>query len=158
MYEITASADIAAPPEAVWALLCDPARYPDFVDPTDEMLSVPEAPFGEGSTYREYGGIPPFKAESEWTVTAFEPVTRQVHVGDDGGTTMHLDVTLEPTATGTRYTQVFRIEPRWFLRPVMAVMWPLLMRGRGQTAMDRTADGLRRLTEAERPAPDEAGS
>lgn len=155
MYEITASADIAAPPEAVWAILCDPTLYPEFVVPTDEMLDVSEGTFGEGSTYREYGGIPPFKGESDWRVTAFEPVTHQVHVGDDGGTTMHLDVALEPTAAGTRYTQVFRIEPRWFLRPVMALMWPLMMRGRAQTAMDRTADGMRRLAEAERAPFDE---
>lgn len=148
MYAVTATTEIAAPPEAVWAVLDDPARYPEIADPTDRMLEVPEGPLAEGAVYREYGGIPPFKGESTWEVTAYEPHRRQLHVGDDGSATMRLDVTLEPTDGGTRYTQRLEMELRPLLRPVMAVLWPLLMRGRAQAAMDRTVENVRRVAEA----------
>lgn len=84
MTSVIASTDIAAPSNVIWELLCDPRRYPEFADPADRMLSVPNEEFGAGIVYREYGGIPPFKAESTWRVMAFEPMQRQVHVGDDG--------------------------------------------------------------------------
>ena len=82
-------------------------------------------------------------------MTAYEPHRRQVHVGDDGAATMRLDITLEPQGEGTRYTQRLEMELRPLLRVVMAVLWPLLMRGRAQAAMDRTVENVRRAAEAE---------
>ena len=76
MAEVTASIDIKAPPEAIWALMCDPNRYPELAEPTDRMVSVPDDGFGVGYAYQEYGGIPPFKGESTWRVTEFDPMRR----------------------------------------------------------------------------------
>ena len=156
MPEVIATTGIAAPPDEVWALICTPERYPEFADPADRMLSVPDGDFGRGSVYREYGGVPPFKAESTWRVTAFEPVRRQVHVGDDGSMTLDLTIELTPIDTGTRLTQTLALTPRWYLRPVFAVLWPLFMRKRAQQAMDRTVQNVRRIVEASRSAPSAA--
>ncbi|MDX1419567.1 MAG: SRPBCC family protein [Rubricoccaceae bacterium] len=147
MAEVSATTDIAAPPDTIWALLCDPRGYPELADPTDRMLSVPDEPMGVGSVYREVGGIEPFKGESTWRVTVFEPMRRQVHVGDDGSMTMDLHVEIEPTAAGCRYTQRLSMTPRWYLRPVNAVLWPLMMRRRAQEAMDKTVQNVKRLAE-----------
>lgn len=147
MAEVIASTDINTPPEAIWALMCDPHRYVEIADPTDRMLSVPEDEFGVGYIYREYGGIPPFKGESTWRVTVFEPMRRQVHVGDDGSMTMDLLIELEPIETGTRLTQRLAMKPRWYLRPVNAVLWPLMMRNRAQMAMDKTVANVKRIAE-----------
>ncbi|MDX1547093.1 MAG: SRPBCC family protein [Rhodothermales bacterium] len=148
MAEVIASTDIAAPPAAIWALLCDPQCYPELADPTDRMLSVPDEEMGAGYVYREYGGVPPFKGESTWRVTVFEPMRRQVHVGDDGAMTMDLHIELEPTATGTRLTQRLAMTPRWYLAPVNLLLWPLLMRKRAQEAMDKTVVNVKRMAEA----------
>lgn len=147
MAEVQATTDIAAPVEVVWGLMCDPHRYPELADPTDEMLDVPDAPFGVGYTYRENGGIPPFKGESTWEVTVFEPLLRQVHVGDDGTVRMDLYIELEPTSTGTRFTQRLEMTPRWYMRPINALLWPLMMRARAQAAMDQTGRNVKRAAE-----------
>lgn len=152
MSEVKASIHIDAPPGAIWALLCDPRCYPEYADPTDRMLSVPDEQMGVGYVYKEYGGVPPFKGESTWEVTAFEPMRRQVHVGDDGAMTMHLEVDLEPRDGGTRLTQRLELTPRWYLRPVHLVLWPLLLHKRAQEAMDKTVRNAKRMAESARAA------
>jgi hypothetical protein len=39
--------------------------------------------------------------------------------------------------------------PAWYLAPVMAVMWPLLMRERAQEALDKTMANVKRIAESE---------
>ena len=145
--QVTSSIEIAAPPTAIWELMCDPSRYAEIADPTDRMIHVPDPPFGLGSVYREYGGIPPFKGESEWRVTVFEPERRQVHVGDDGMMTLDLTIEIEPTEAGARLTQTLALKPRWYIAPVNALLWPLLMHRRAQAAMDRTVENVKRAVE-----------
>lgn len=147
MGRVIASTEIAAPPQAIWAIMCDPHAYPEFADPTDRMLDVPEEDFGVGYTYREYGGVPPFKGESTWRVTVFEPMHRQVHVGDDGTMTMHLEIRIDPIPQGSRLTQTLELTPSWYLAPVNAVLWPLMLRKRAQAAMDKTVENVKRTLE-----------
>lgn len=148
MPRIVASTEIDTGPEPVWELFSDPKRYPDYVDATERMLEVPDE-FGTGAVYREYGGIPPFLAESEWKVTELEPMRHQVHVGDDGKMTMHLDCRFEPTDGRTRLTLSLDLQPRWFMVPVNAVLWPLMMRKRTQAVLDGTVANAKQLAEAE---------
>ncbi len=147
MPRVVSSIDISAHPEAIWKLMCDPTTYPELADPTDRMISVPEGEFGLGYTYKEYGGIPPFKSESEWMVTDFEPMTRQVHVGDDGQMKFNLEIRLDPIEQGTRLTQTLELNPRWYLVPVSALLWPVMMRSRAQAAMDKTVANVKRMVE-----------
>lgn len=147
MAEVIASIDINSTPDVIWEMLCDPHRYPELADPTDRMLSVPDEEVDVGYVYREYGGVPPFKGESTWRITEFEPMRRQVHVGDDGSMTMDLIIEIVPTETGVRYTQHLKMTPRWYLRPINAVLWPLLMRQRAQEAMDKTVINVKMVAE-----------
>lgn len=150
MAAVSSTTRIDASPEKIWKLICDQARYPDFADPTDRMLDLPVGEFGAGSVYREYGGIPPFKGESTWTVTEFKPVHRQVHIGDDGSMTLHLTIEITPTDDrGSRLEQTLQLEPRWYLKPVFLVLWPLMLGDKAQTAMDVTVGNVKRICESE---------
>ena len=144
----TASTEIRAAPESVWALMCDVNRYPEVSAATDRMVNVPKEDIAVGYVYREYGGIPPFKSESEWRVTEFEPIRRQVHVGDDGMVKLDLSIDLLPTQAGTRLTMTVALRPRWFVAPVNAILWPLFMRKRGQEAVDKTVANAKRIVES----------
>ncbi len=148
MASVTATTEVNGGPEAIWSILSDPNRYPEIADPTERMVEVPDGEMGVGYVYKEFGGIKPFVGESEWRVTEFEPMRRQVHVGDDGTVTMNLEIELTPTDDGTRVTQTLGMEPRWYLVPVNAILWPLMMRKRSQEAMDKTLANLKRIVES----------
>lgn len=160
MARIVASTRISAAPEVVWALNSDPNRYPELVDATDRMVDVPDEPMQVGYRYREYGGIRPFKGESRWCVTEFEPPRRQVHVGTDGTMTVTLVIEVAPVDGGSQLTLSLDLRPRWFLAPLNAILWPALMRRRTQGSMDATAATVKRVAEsmeAEDPSRDRAG-
>jgi hypothetical protein len=149
---VVASTDIGAPQEAVWDLYCDAHRYPEFADPTQRMVHVPEGPIGEGFTYKEYSALGPFKGESEWTVTEFQPQSRQVHEGDDGTMRLHLEIDIEPTSTGCRLTQQMGVEPRGAAKVGLTLLWPLFMRRMLQKSMDRTVANFREAAETSPPS------
>lgn len=148
MPHIESSIEIAAPPEKVWELISDPDRYPEWVVPTDEMLEVPQGELGAGSVYKERGGIAPFKGTSEWRVNAFEPHHRQVHDGDDGTMKIHLEIEITPAGGGSRMRQSIDAEPRWFIAPLVLVLWPLMLRSKAQRAMDDTLANAKAIVEA----------
>ena len=146
---IETSIEIAATSGAVWDLMMQPARYTEFMEPADEMLDLGDGIVKEGYVYKERGGIPPIKSVSTWTVTTFDPETRQVHDGDDGKAKIHLDWVIRPTESGSHLSHTLDLKPVWYLAPVMAVMWPLLMRKRAQEALDKTMANVKRIVEAE---------
>ena len=148
MADVTGTTLINTGPEPIWELMCDPNRYPDFVENTERMVDVGSGDFGVGYVYKEYGGLKPFLGESEWRVTEFEPMRHQTHVGDDGKMRIHLDIDLDPKDEGTNLTLKVVLEPRWFIAPVSAVMWPLVMRKRAQADMDGTTANVKRLLES----------
>jgi hypothetical protein len=39
------------------------------------------------------------------------------------------------------------MQPRWFLAPVNAVLWPLMMRKRAQAVLDKTVANAKRIVE-----------
>lgn len=149
MPHVTSSTVIDTGPEPIWALMSDPHRYPDFVDATDRMVDVGSGTFGVGYTYKEFGGVGPFRSESEWVVTEFEPMRYQAHLGDDGKMRMPLSIELEQVGQATRLTITFGLQPRWFLALPFGLLWPLMMRKRTQRVMDVTVETARRIVQSE---------
>ena len=149
MPTVSSSIEIAAPEERVWDLESHPRRYPEWVVATDRMLDVPSDGLGHGATYREYGGLAPFKAESEWLVTVFEPHRRQVHLGDDGTVEVELTIEIEPIDGGSRLTQTLEVRPRGMLGALLRLMWPLIVSRRLQRANDQTVANAKRLVESD---------
>ena len=130
MRRVSGSATVAAPVEAVWNLMCDMPRYAEWVETTDKVIDMAQGPIEVGYTYREYGGVPPFKGESDWRVSEFEPMARQRQIGDDGMVITDLSIGLEPRPEGTLLTMTVDLAARWFIAPLNAVLWPLMMRRR----------------------------
>lgn len=149
MPHVTSSVLINSGPEPIWALVSDPARYPEFVGATEKMLDVPGGELEVGYTYREYGGIEPFFSESTWTVASYEAMSHQSHLGDDGKMRMFLEIDLEPAGDATRLTFVFGLKPRWFLAAPLAAMWALSLRKRTQGVIDASAEAAKSIIEAE---------
>jgi len=54
-----------------------------------------------------------------------------------------------PTDAGSHLAHTAELKPVWYLAPVMAVMWPLVMRKRTQQYMDRTMENVKRIVESE---------
>lgn len=140
--------EIKATPESVWDLISDVKRYPEWITVTDRIVSMPDGPMAVGYEYEEYGGIPPFKSESKWRITEFEPNSRQVHIGNDGSMTIKYEIELVPTESGTTLVQRLDFKPRWWIMPMMLIMWPLLMGRRGRAAMRQTQLNAKKILEA----------
>lgn len=147
MFEVSATTEVEAPPSAVWKVFEDPHRYPEISVATDRMIDVPDVPIGRDSTYKEYGGVRPFKAESSWRVTEFDPHRRQVHVGDDGSYTLEMVVETEETARGCQLAMSFGAKPRWYMVVPTAILWPIMMRQRTQKVIDETVENIGRAAE-----------
>jgi uncharacterized protein YndB with AHSA1/START domain len=148
MLNVSSSIEISAPEAQVWDLESDPGHYPEWVVAADRMLAVPSDGLREGATYREYGGMAPFKSESGWLVTVFEPHRRQVHLGDDGTVELELTVEIEPVDGGSRLTHTLEVRPRGVQGALMRLMWPLVIERRLQRDTDRTLANAKRLVES----------
>ena len=147
MPKLSTSVTIDASPEKAWDLGCDVRRYPEWVAFTDRIIDPGEGEMRMGFSWKEHGGVAPFKGDAEWKVAEFEPHTRMRHVGDDGSATIDLVVEIEATNGGCRLSPSMDLKPRWYLAPVMAVMWPLTMRKRAKAALDETMGNAKRLLE-----------
>ena len=141
--------EVKAPPERVWALISDASRFPEWVEFTDRIVEAPQGAMAVGSTWREYGGVPPFKSEMQWRMTEFDAPLRQVSVGEDKRARIELALELTPSGEGTRVRAQMDAQPRGVMAPIVKVMWPLLMRGRAQRAMEGTFANAKRILEAE---------
>ncbi|MCI0852040.1 MAG: SRPBCC family protein [Chloroflexi bacterium] len=151
MFNFSVSTDIKCSAEQLWELLDDTEKYPDWIEVTDRMLEVAEGGLKLGAVYREYGGIPPFKGESTWNVTVFEPYSRQVHIGDDGAMTITLEILINPHDDVVTLVQNLRFKPRWWIFPMSLIMWPALMGRRGRAAIEKTQANAKAILEATAP-------
>lgn len=148
MRRVSSTVVIDSGPEAVWRLLSEPDRYPDYVPAADRLLATSDQSVRAGTTYREYGGIAPFIGESDWVVREYEPMRHQHHVGDDGMVRMLLDLDVDEVDDDhTRLTISLEVRPRWFMAVPNAILWPVLMRRRAQQVVDGTVANAKHLVE-----------
>jgi carbon monoxide dehydrogenase subunit G len=148
MIEVTASAFVPAPPERVWELLSDTARYAEWVVGTDEVTRT-DGPAREGSTYEEVNPIlGPWKAKTHWRVTDFEPPRRQIHVGEGLPLISEFAVVMEAEheADGTRVNLGLRGTPS--LGPVGSA-FAALMRGQVERDNRRSVEAFAELARRE---------
>ena len=111
--EVTASAIVPASPDRVFELLCDTARYPEWVTGTDAVTRT-DGPAREGSTYDEVNPIlGPWKAKTHWRVVDHEPPRRTRHETGDIPLSSRFEVIMEvaPEGDGSRLSLSLRGEP-----------------------------------------------
>jgi uncharacterized protein YndB with AHSA1/START domain len=111
--EVTASAEIAAPPAKLWELLCDTSRNPEWVAATAGVPRT-DGPARLGSTYDEINPIMgPLRAKTRWTVIEFDPPHRQVHRSENVpfASEMLVIIDLTPSGDGSEVTITLRQRP-----------------------------------------------
>ncbi len=139
MGQITSMVDIAAPVENVWNAFSDPHGWPDWIENTVAILSVEGEPLAEGTTYRERSIVMgPWKSESRWKVTRFQPHSIQVHEGHLPGVgALVLTVGFEPAGEeGTRFSMALRYDT--ILGPLGALLDRLMVNRMMQRSFDRS--------------------
>jgi|tagenome__1003787_1003787.scaffolds.fasta_scaffold20941940_2 hypothetical protein len=97
MADVTFRSSASAPvtTEQAWAVVCDTARYAEWVVATDAVTRT-DGPARLGSTYTEINPmLGPWKARTNWVVVEFDPPHRQVHRTEDIPLSREVLVTME---------------------------------------------------------------
>lgn len=149
MPHVTASTDIDVPRDELWDFVNDFDRMTDWVTFAEELRYLSPGEVGEGTVYREYGGVGPISSESEWEITAFEPPSRQVHVGDLGIMRPELIMTFEERDGGTRFTQELAFRALPAVRPLGWLLEKLFIERSMRSGLQETQRNLKRLAETE---------
>ncbi|MBE0690634.1 MAG: SRPBCC family protein [Anaerolineae bacterium] len=105
---------IEAPLEAVWQCLNDIDRTSEWVVGLEAAEVITNGPFGVGTIYVDHNRLGPFPQVTPWHITAFEPMTRQVHVSESAALPSTITFIVAPTAIGT-YVQMaveYQLLPR----------------------------------------------
>lgn len=145
---IIASADVQAPPERVWELVSDTARYAEWVESTLQVTRT-DGPARLGSTYDEQTRISgPWKTTTRWRITEFEAPHRQVHAGEGVATAkdMALVIELVPSGSSTHLTMTLRYTPRF---GVIGAVMDRAIAGRVRSAQQRSANAFAALVARE---------
>lgn len=99
---LEAVVDIVAPPARVWEVISDPGRMPDFSPTTKAMKPLGEPKAGTWTVNWNQAGWKMWPTSSR--ILAYEPEREFAFKMNENGVTWRF--TLEPTANGTRLTQV----------------------------------------------------
>jgi carbon monoxide dehydrogenase subunit G len=148
MLQVTASAVVPAPPERVFELVSDTARYSEWVAGT-EAVTRTDGPAAEGSTYDEVNPIlGPWKASTHWRVVEHEAPRRSVHTTGDIPLSRHFEVVMEvaPEGDASRVTMTLRGQPA--MGPIGAG-FARLMRGQVDRDNRRTVEAFAELATRE---------
>ena len=151
MATIQGSVDIAAPRQAVWDVMSDVSRYSELGSFTDEAIMVSDGELCKGSVYSETGKIAGMKYNSEWTVTEFDPVSRQVHVGVESS--MRIEVTwdlVESDAENTKAFQVVELTMMPKFRPLGILLEKSFVTRMMTKGLVDLRENLKRIAEAEK--------
>lgn len=118
---------INAPVELVWQCLNDIDHTPEWVTGLEHAQITTAGPFGLGSVYTDYNRLGPFLQVTQWYITAFEPLTRQVHESVSSVLPSRMVLNLLPVRGGTHLQMIveYSFLPR--LGPVGRLLENLLM-------------------------------
>jgi uncharacterized protein YndB with AHSA1/START domain len=73
MIEVTAERSIAAPPDALWPLVSDPARLPAWFTFAERVEVLDDGPDGPGQRRRQHGHWGKRESEVDQVITRWEP-------------------------------------------------------------------------------------
>ena len=146
MSRVTASIDIAAPPERVWEVVMDPRRLGEWVTIHREIDRVSDQPLRDGSTLRQQLTLRGVHFHVRWTVSeAREP---ELAVWDGRGparSKAHTRYRLKPRDGGTRFEYENEFTPP--LGPLGAAASRAIVGGLPQREANATLQRLKSLIE-----------
>ena len=73
MIEVTAERSIPSPPDALWPLVSDPARLPDWFTFAERVEVLDGGPDGPGQRRRQHGHWGKRRSEVDQLITRWEP-------------------------------------------------------------------------------------
>ncbi|MCL1869046.1 MAG: SRPBCC family protein [Promicromonosporaceae bacterium] len=137
--------DVAAPTDAVWAVLQDVEAWPTWTSSMTSVRRSAAGPLQAGEHVKvRQPGLPP----AEWTVTSVEQGASFTWVSHATGVTTSGSHVVAPTRDGSRVT--LTLEQHGPLSPVMSV----LLGGKARRFVEIEAAGLRaRMQRPPSPAP-----
>ena len=102
--KVERSIEIAASPEAIFAVVMDPARLGEWVTIHDELKSAPDGPLRKGSKLEQSLKVAGQRFDVSWTVAEAKRPSRIVWEGrGPARTTARAVYELAPVASGTRF-------------------------------------------------------
>jgi len=127
---------IKAPVESVWNCLSDIEHTPEWVIGLKSVKVTSDSPRGVGTSYHDYNQIGPFVQASSWSITSFDPMTKQIHESTSSLLPTTITFNLMPMADGTfvhmvvdyRFWPRLGIASRVFERLVMNHLLGLILR------------------------------
>jgi hypothetical protein len=140
---------VEAPLRDVWALVSDVERCPEWIHFVTVTTPVTDGPTREGTVYKEWSQVGPFKSESEWRVTEFEPFRRQTHVGRMPEGVATLRIRLEPEGDGTRWHHEMEIRVLPNVRPLGWLLERLVVRRKMQADFRRMLETAKDILESD---------
>ena len=138
---------IDAPPEAVWALISDIRRGPEWVTVMEEVVHVSDEQTTQGTVYREISKIGPSRSETEWRITRFDPPRVQIHECKEPTLQATLTMQVEPDGTGSRFIHQTDFEMLPVFRPLGWLAESLVGKRLMQREMTQTVANAKRLLE-----------
>ncbi|CAB4866465.1 unannotated protein [freshwater metagenome] len=107
MSEVRESIEIAAPPDAVWALALDPARLADWVTIHRSLGDVDPGPPRAGMRMDQTLTLRGAPFRVRWTLVVCEPPDRaEWHGLGPAGSRAQTSYELEPAGNGTRFSYI----------------------------------------------------
>ena len=140
MRDFTISVEIAAPPSAVWRVMSDVERWPEWTSSVTSVRITPPAPVGIGTraTIKQPKFPPAF-----WRVTEVEPNRHFTWVSSAPGMQVVARHSIEPIPSGSRITLALRFNG------FLGGMWGRMTSGINRRYLELEANGLKRRVESE---------
>lgn len=138
--------DIAAPPEAVWAVVMDPARLEEWVSIHRELLSHTPGPPAVGARMEQSLVLRGAKFKVKWELVQCDaPHVAEWHGKGPARSHAETEYRLEPHDGGTRFH--YRNEFKAPLGPLGAVASKALVGGLPEKEAHASLDALKALVE-----------
>ena len=109
--KIEVATAIAAPPDTVFAVMTDIARWAEIMRGVEKVELLTEGPMRAGTRCRETRTIFGRSATEEMTVAEIDPPRRLVFTAGNHGTRYLATHTIEPTPGGSRLILTFKGTP-----------------------------------------------
>ena len=137
--EYRVTANVGAPPAAVWRLFTDLERWPELSPSTSEVRRLDDGPLQVGSEAMvKQPGLP----RARWRVTGMAPDRIFPWQTSAGGVTTVGDHRVEPTATGSTITLTL------YIRGPLAGLAALLFGRRAKRSVSMELEGFRAAADA----------
>jgi uncharacterized membrane protein len=136
---ISVSVNIDAPPEKVFAVLCDVERWPEWTSTMTSVQRTESGPFAAGSSarVRQPGLLP-----AVWQVTEFEDQRNFTWTTRSPGLRMSASHSIEPRGAGSRVA--LSLQLTGLIAPVVSMLFGGMM----ERYITTESQGLKKRSEA----------